>query len=58
MASPVFHGLAGAGLAYAWAGDARLPLFASLKKALPICVAGAILAGLPDEIVDAFEAAM
>ena len=48
MASPVFHGLAGAGLAYAWAGDARLPLFASLKKALPICVAGAILAGLPD----------
>ena len=48
MASPVFHGLAGAGLAWAWAGDARLPLFASLKKALPICVAGAILACLPD----------
>ncbi len=48
MASPVFHGLAGAGLAYALAGDARLPLFASLKKAAPWLVAGAALACLPD----------
>jgi len=48
MASPVFHGLAGAGLTYALAGDARLPLFASLRKAAPLLFAGAILACLPD----------
>ena len=48
MASPVFHGLAGAGLAYAMAGDASLPLFASLRKALPRLAAGAALACLPD----------
>ena len=48
MASPVFHGLAGAGLAYAMAGDASLPLFASMKKALPVLFAAAVLACLPD----------
>ena len=48
MASPVFHGLAGAGLAYALAGDARLPLFASLRKAWPWVLAGVVLACLPD----------
>lgn len=48
MASPVFHGLAGAGLAYAMAGDARLPLFASGRKAAPLLVAAAVLACLPD----------
>ena len=48
MASPVFHGLAGAGLAYAMAGDASLPLFASLRKARPRLAAGAALACLPD----------
>lgn len=48
MASPVFHGLAGAGLAYAMAGDASLPLFASLRKAWPLLAAGAVLACLPD----------
>ncbi len=48
MASPVFHGLAGMGLAYALAGDARLPLFVSLRKAAPVLLAGAFLACLPD----------
>jgi membrane-bound metal-dependent hydrolase YbcI (DUF457 family) len=48
MASPVFHGLAGVGLAYALAGDASLPLFVSLRKALPVLMAGAVLACLPD----------
>lgn len=48
MASPVFHGLAGAGLAYAMAGDARLPLFASLRKLAPLGAAAAVLACLPD----------
>ena len=48
MASPVFHGLAGAGLAYLLAGDVRLPLFASLRQALPLLAAGAVLACLPD----------
>lgn len=48
MASPVFHALAGAGLAYALAGDPRLPLFASLKKFLPLAGAAAALACLPD----------
>lgn len=48
MASPVFHGLVGAGLAYAMAGDARLPLFASVRKAAPLLLAGAVLACLPD----------
>ena len=48
MASPVFHGLAGAGLAYALAGDARLPLFASVRKAVPWLLAGGALACLPD----------
>lgn len=48
MASPVFHGLAGAGLAYVWAGDARLPLLASLRKAGKTMLAAAALACLPD----------
>ena len=48
MASPVFHGLAGAGLAYAWAGDASLPLFASLRRAGKLLAVGAVLACLPD----------
>lgn len=48
MASPVFHGLAGAGLAYAMAGDAGLPLFASLRKTWKILALGAVLACLPD----------
>lgn len=48
MSSPAFHGLAGAGLAYAMAGEARLPLTASLRKALPLLFAGAVLACLPD----------
>ncbi len=48
MASPVFHGLAGAGLAYLMAGDTRLPLFASLRKVFPVLVAGAGLACLAD----------
>ena len=48
MSSPVFHGLTGAGLAYVMAGDAHLPLFASLRKAAPLLIAGAILACLPD----------
>ena len=48
MASPVFHGLAGAGLAYALAGDARLPLFSSVRKAWPWLLAGLALACLPD----------
>ncbi len=48
MASPVFHALAGAGLAYAMAGDKRLPLFASLKKFLPLAAAAVALACLPD----------
>ena len=48
MASPVFLGLAGAGLAYVWAGDLRLPLFASLKKAGWLLLAGGVLACLPD----------
>lgn len=48
MASPVFHGLAGAGLAYALAGDAGLPLFASLRKVAGLLAAGAVLACLPD----------
>lgn len=48
MASPVFHGLAGVGLAYAMAGDASLPLFASLRKAAKILLVAAFLACLPD----------
>ena len=48
MASPVFHGLAGAGLSFAMAGDASLPFFASLRKTAKILAAGAVLACLPD----------
>ena len=48
MASPVFHGLAGAGLAYALAGDASLPLFAFLRRAGMLLAVGAVLACLPD----------
>ncbi len=48
MASPVFHGLTGAGLAYVLAGDGSLPLFASFRKTLPLLVAGAVAACLPD----------
>ena len=48
MASPVFHGLAGVGLAYAMAGDGSLPLFASLRKAWKILALAVVLACLPD----------
>ena len=48
MASPVFHGLAGAGLAYWMAGGTGLPLFASGRKTGAFLAAGAALACLPD----------
>lgn len=48
MASPVFHGLAGAGLAYLMAGDTHLPRLASVRKALPVMAAGVGLACLAD----------
>ena len=48
MASPVFHGLACAGLAYVMAGDARLPLLASLRQGAPLFAAAAVLGCLPD----------
>ena len=48
MASPVLHGLAGAGLAYAMAGGKGLPLFASWRKTGGYLLAGAALACLPD----------
>ena len=48
MASPVFHGLAGAGLAVAMAGGFGLPLFASGRKTGAYLAAGAVLACLPD----------
>ena len=48
MASPVFHGWVGAGIAYAVAGDARLPLWASLRHATPLLLGAAVLACLPD----------
>ena len=48
MASPVLHGLAGAGLAYAMAGGTGLPLFASWRKTGGYLLAGAALACLPD----------
>ena len=48
MASPVLHGLAGAGLAYAMAGGKGLPLFASWRKTGAYLAAGAALACLPD----------
>jgi membrane-bound metal-dependent hydrolase YbcI (DUF457 family) len=48
MASPVFHGLAGAGLAYVLAGDGRLPLWASLRQSAGWLAGGAVLACLPD----------
>ena len=48
MASPVFHGLAGAGLAWASAGDGRLPPFAFLRKNWGLLLAGVGLACLPD----------
>ena len=35
-------------MAYAWAGDRCLPLFASLTKALKLLTVGAVLACLPD----------
>ena len=35
-------------MAYVWAGDLRLPLFASLKKAWKLLAVGAVLACLPD----------
>ncbi len=44
----MFHGLAGAGLAYMMAGDASLPLFLSLRKAAPLLFVAAVLACLPD----------
>ena len=48
MASPVFHGLAGVGLAYAMAGGSGLPLFASWRKTGAFMAAAAALACLPD----------
>ena len=48
MASPVFHGLAGAGLALAMAGGNGLPLFASWRKTGAFLAAAAALACLPD----------
>lgn len=48
MASPVFHGLAGAGLAYVLAGDGSLPLFSSLRKAGMLLAVGVVLSCLPD----------
>ena len=48
MASPVFHGLAGVGLAYVLAGDARLPLFAFVRNAWKMLGIAAALACLPD----------
>ena len=48
MASPVFHGLVGAGLAVAMAGDARLPLPAFLRSAGKWMAIAAVLACLPD----------
>ncbi len=48
MASPVFHGLAGAGLAVAMAGGSGLPLFASWRKTGAYLAAAAVLACLPD----------
>ena len=44
MASPVFHGLAGAGLAYAMAGGKGLPLFASGRRTGAFLASGAALA--------------
>jgi membrane-bound metal-dependent hydrolase YbcI (DUF457 family) len=48
MASPVFHGLAGAGFAYVLAGDGRLPLFPIGRKAVGFACLAAVLACLPD----------
>ena len=48
MASPALHALIGAGLGYFTAGDASLPLFASLRKAGWAIAAGAALACLAD----------
>ena len=48
MASPVFHGLAGVGLAVAMAGGSGLPLFASWRKTGAFMAAAAALACLPD----------
>ena len=48
MASPVFHGLAGAGLAVAMAGGKRLPLFASWRKTGAFLILAAVMACLPD----------
>lgn len=48
MASPVFHGWVGAGLAYVAAGDARLPLWTSLHRSAPLLMAAVVLACLPD----------
>ena len=48
MASPVLHGLAGAGLAFAMAGGTGLPLFASWRKTGGYLLAGAALACLQD----------
>ena len=48
MASPVFHGLAGVGLAVAMAGGSGLPLFASWRKTGAYLAAAAAWACLPD----------
>ncbi|NLB66277.1 MAG: metal-dependent hydrolase [Lentisphaerae bacterium] len=48
MASPVLHGLAGAGIAYALAADARPPWQRALRRAAPLMFAGSALANLPD----------
>ena len=48
MASPVLHGLAGAGLAVAMAGGKGLPLFASGRRTAAYLAVGTVLACLPD----------
>jgi membrane-bound metal-dependent hydrolase YbcI (DUF457 family) len=48
MASPVFHGLVGAGLAAAMAGGAGHPLASFLRRTRKTLAAAAVLACLPD----------
>ena len=48
MASPVFHGLAGAGLALVLAGEQALPPFAFWRRSLRFLAAVVLLACLPD----------
>ena len=48
MASPVFHGLAGAGLAYLMAGNPRQSVLRSIRDRIPLFIGAAALACLPD----------